>query len=238
VVGLRRGEIEELAGREDIAKASVRDLAALAARAEPGATTVASTLFVAHSAGIRVLATGGIGGVHRGYESTLDVSADLTVLARTPVAVVCSGAKAVLDLPRTLEALETLGVPVVGYQTDELPGFYSRASGLRLDHRVDSPQEVARLLSAQWLSGLATGVVIGHAAPSASALPLTEVESMVEAAVRRAREEGVRGKEITPYLLDRLARESGGRTLEANIDLLIANAGLAARIAAAAAGIA
>lgn len=233
VVGLSAEEIELLANAEDAAKVSRRDLAAVAATGRLGGTTVAASVFLAGRAGIRVFATGGIGGVHRGGEKSFDISADLTELARTPVAAVCAGAKAVLDLPRTLEVLETLGVPVVGYGTNEFPAFYSRESGLRLDYRVDRPEEAARLMEAQWDLGLTAGIVFANPPPAESALVGAEVERLIEAALSAAARVGISGKAVTPYLLDQLAKKSGGRTLEANVALLVANARVAARIAAA-----
>ena len=233
VVGLEAEEIVELANAGGVAKASTRDLAALAASGRPGATTVAATAFVAGRAGIAMLATGGIGGVHRGAETSLDVSADLAELGRTPVGVVCSGAKAVLDLRRTLEVLETMGVTVVGYETDELPAFYARESGLRLDHRVDSPAEAARLVAAQRGLGVPGSILFCHPPPPAAAMDRAEVEEMVAGAAATAEAAGIRGAAVTPFLLDLIGKASGGRALAANLALLEANARLAARIAVA-----
>jgi len=231
VVGLSGEEIERLAQAHGVAKVSRADLSSLLVTRRPGATTVAAAIFLAAQAGIRVLATGGIGGVHRGGERSLDISADLGELARTPLAVVCSGAKGILDLPRTLEMLETLGVPVVGYGTSEFPAFYAQQSGLFLDHRVDTPAEAAGLMAAQWDLGLSAGIVFAHPPPAESALGSAELEALVERATASATSDGIRGKALTPYLLDRLARESGGRTLECNLSLLVQNARVAARIA-------
>jgi pseudouridylate synthase len=243
VVGLSAEQISHLSAAPEVAKVSRSDLAAVLASRKPGATTVAATAFIAHLAGISLFATGGIGGVHRGAENTFDVSADLTELGRTPVAVVCAGAKAILDLPRTLEVLETLGVPVVGYRTSEFPAFYSRESGLQLLHQVNSPEEAAELLSIQWGSPKTrdkavqragtTGVIFANPAPERTALPRAEVEGMIKTAMRSAEASGIHGKSVTPYLLQELARLSGGKTLAANIDLLVANATLAGRIAVA-----
>jgi pseudouridylate synthase len=233
VVGLSTDEIELLANTAGVAKVSRRDLAAVLHLKKPGATTVAATLFIANQAGIRVFATGGIGGVHRGAAESFDVSADLDALARTSLAVVCSGAKVILDLARTLEVLETLGVPVVGYGTSEFPAFYSRESGLCLDYRVNSPEEAARLMTAQWALGLPSAIVFGNPPPTSSALPLSEVEALIEKALASAASAGIHGKAVTPYLLDHLAKESGGRTLETNIALLVENARVAAQIAVA-----
>ncbi len=235
IVGLSGEEIELLAlaghGGRGVAKVSRADLSSLLVTRSPGATTVAAAIFLAAQAGIRVLATGGIGGVHRGAEKSLDISADLGELARTPLAVVCSGAKGILDLPRTLEMLETLGVPVVGYGTSEFPAFYAQQSGLFLDYRVDTPAEAARLMAAQWDLGLSAGIVFAHPPPAESALSRAELEALAERATASATRDGIRGKALTPYLLDWLARESGGRTLECNLALLVQNARVAARIA-------
>ncbi|MEE9576344.1 MAG: pseudouridine-5'-phosphate glycosidase, partial [Gemmatimonadota bacterium] len=197
------------------------------------ATTVAATAFVAARVGIHVMATGGIGGVHRGGETSLDISADLAEIARSSVAVVCSGAKSILDLERTLEVLETSGVPVVGYRTDEFPAFYARGSGLRLEHQVDSADEAARLMTAGRDLGLPCGIVVCNRAPAESALDRSEVGSLIDAAIRAAEEGGIRGKAVTPFLLEHIGREGGERVLEANLALLADNARVAARIAAA-----
>ncbi len=238
VVGLSPAQITLLAGSEEVAKVSRADLAAVLASGRPGATTVASTMFIAARAGIRVLATGGIGGVHHGAEHSFDISADLAELARTPVAVVCAGAKAILDLRRTLEALETLGVPVAGYGTSEFPAFYSRESGIPLLHRVDTPEEAAHLLATQRElgatgQGTATGIVIANPPPAETALSRPEMESLIAGALEAAKAVGIRGKAVTPFLLEEMVRRSGGRTLKANMALLIANARLAAQIAVA-----
>jgi pseudouridylate synthase len=233
VVGLSAREIESLATAENVAKVSRRDLASVLASKALGATTVAGTIFVAAQAGIWVFATGGIGGVHRGAEETFDISNDLAELARTRVAVVCSGAKVILDLPRTLEMLETLGVPVVGYGTDEFPAFYSWESGLKLQARVDTPEEAARMMRVQAELGFGTAVVICNPAPVESALSRVEIEAWIEKAVEAAAESGIRGKAVTPYLLGALGKASGGRTLETNVALLVSNARVAGRIAMA-----
>ena len=238
VVGLTCEQIALLADAHDVAKVSSSDLSAVLASGRPGATTVAATVFVASRAGITIMATGGIGGAHRGSEHTFDISADLTELARTPVAVVCAGAKAILDLPRTVEVLETLGIPVVGYATNEFPAFYSRESGLPLQHRVDTPDEAARLMCIHWDlgwlgHGTSAGIVIVNPPPAESALARVEVESLVADALESAESAGIRGKSVTPFLLEELSRKSGGKTLQTNIALLIANARLAAAIAVA-----
>lgn len=233
VVGASAEEVGSLVRGTGVAKATTRDLAALTASGSAGATTVAATAFAAGRAGVAVLATGGIGGVHRGGDRSMDISADLAEVGRTPVAVVCSGAKAVLDLSLTLEALETLGVPVVGYGTESFPAFYARSSGLGLEHRVDSPEEAARLMARQRRLGLPGGVLFCNPPPAEAALRPAEVESLVTAAVRVAEEKGIRGKDVTPFLLDHLATESAGRTLAVNLALLEDNARVAARIAVA-----
>jgi pseudouridine-5'-phosphate glycosidase len=238
VVGLSPEQIAFLSEAESVAKVSRADLAAVLASGRPGATTVAGTMIAAEMAGIHVFATGGIGGVHRAGENSMDVSADLTELARTPVAVVCAGAKAILDLPRTLEVLETFGVPVVGYRTKEFPAFYSIESGLQLVHRVETPEEAAKVMRAQWGSGkrgaaggTKTGILFANPAPTESALPRSEMEVFITAALRAAETAGVHGKDVTPFLLQEVARLSGGKTLKANIALLVANTTLAGQIA-------
>ncbi len=233
VVGLSSDEIERFARAEDIAKASTRDLAALVARGGSGATTVAATLFVAARAGIRVFATGGIGGVHRDAGTSFDISADLAALARCPGAVVAAGAKAILDLPATLEALETLGVPVVGYRTDAFPAFYARSSGLALETRVDTPEAAAGLMRAQAALGLESAILFANPPPAASALDPEELEGWIRGALAQAEAAGLHGKAVTPYLLARLAEASGGRSLAANEALIRANAALGGAIAVA-----
>jgi len=238
VVGLTKDQITFIAEAKDVAKASSSDLSALLVSRRPGATTVAGTVFIAARAGIEIVATGGIGGAHRGSENTFDISADLTELARTPVAVVCSGAKVILDLPKTLEILETLGVPVVGYSTNEFPAFYSRESGLPLQHRIDTPDEAARLMCVQRdlrQLGHATnsGMLIVNPAPGDKALPRAEIESFIASAMEAADKASIRGKAVTPFLLTELSCNSGGKTLQTNIALLVANARLAAQIAVA-----
>jgi len=238
VVGLSEEQIASIAESSNVAKASSSDLSALLASGRPGATTVAATVFIAARAGIDIAATGGIGGAHRDSENTFDISADLTELARTSVTVVCSGAKAILDLPRTVEVLETMGIPVVGYSTNEFPAFYSRESNLPLQHRVDTPDEAARLMCIHrdlgWLGrGTTAGMLIVNPPPAEYALLPAEVESLISDAVAAAEAADIRGKAVTPFLLEQLARNSGGKTLQTNIALLIANARLAAGIAVA-----
>jgi pseudouridylate synthase len=233
VVGLSHEELTSFAEAEGVAKVSRADLAAVLALRQTGATTVAGTILVAARAGIRVFATGGIGGVHRGAELSFDISADLAELARTPVAVVCAGAKAILDLPRTLEVLETLGVPVVGYRTKQFPAFYVAESGLPLNSRVDTPEQAARLMRIHWQTGLTSGIVFGNSPPAGTGLPAQEIEALIERALRSATNAGIRGQSVTPYLLDYLSKQSKGQTMETNIALLVHNARLAAQIAVA-----
>jgi pseudouridylate synthase len=238
VVGLTEEQIASIAENPDVVKASSSDLSAILASHKPGATTVAATVFIAARAGIHIVATGGIGGAHRGSENTFDISADLTELARTAVAVVCSGAKAILDFPRTVEVLETMGIPIVGYATNEFPAFYSRESNLPLQHRVDTPDEAARLMCIHWDlgwlgQGTTAGMLIANPPPLENALPRAEVESLISGAVASADTAGIRGKAVTPFLLEQLARNSGGRTLQTNIALLVSNARLAGDIAVA-----
>lgn len=236
-VGLEWAAVERLATGPDVMKVSRRDLAAAAASGRDGATTVAATMIAAVRSGIPVFATGGIGGVHRGVEETLDVSADLEELGRTPVAVVCAGAKSILDLPRTMEYLETRGVPVVGYGTDTLPAFYVRESAIAVPHRVDDAGSAARMIAAQRALGLSAGIVVANPLPEGEALDPDRLEAAIQGAVESARSAGIDGKELTPYLLDRVAEATGGDSLSANAALLLNNAGLAAEIAVALAGL-
>jgi len=238
VVGLTEEQISAIAETHDVAKASSSDLSAILASSRPGATTVAATAFIAARAGINIVATGGIGGAHRGSENTFDISADLTELGRTSVAVVCSGAKAILDLPRTVEVLETMGIPVVGYSTNEFPAFYSRESNLPLQHRVDTPEEAAHLMRihrdlGRLGPGTTAGMLIVNPPPVENALPRAEVDSLVSGALAAAEAAGIRGKAVTPFLLEQLAHNSGSKTLQTNIALLMSNARLAAGIAVA-----
>jgi pseudouridylate synthase len=232
-VGLGADDLERLAGEQHVAKASRADLPAVLASGGPGSTTVAATMICADLAGIRVFATGGIGGVHRGAEQSFDVSADLQELARTPVAVVCAGAKAILDLAKTLEVLETLGVPVIGYGTDALPAFYSRTSDLAVPLRRDSAAEIAGVMAAKWQLGLGGGLVIANPIPAEAEIPAAAIAAYIETALAEARSQGVRGKAVTPFLLARLEQLTGGASLEANVALVLNNARLAAEIAAA-----
>ena len=230
-VGLNPAELERLAGAKNAAKASRRDLAALLVKRADAGTTVAATMIAAHAAGIAVFATGGIGGVHRGAAESFDISADLLELARTPVAVVCAGAKSILDIPKTLEYLETHGVPVLGYGTDDFPAFYTRSSGCKVGHRFDTPGDLAALIHAQRLLGLRSGIVIANPIPEADALPAESIEATIAAACREAESSRVSGKELTPFLLSRLNELTGGASLTANIALVKNNAALAARVA-------
>ena len=235
--GLSREEIEYLGktGR-GVAKASRRDLPALVARKADGATTVATTMIIAHLAGIRIFATGGIGGVHRGAETTMDISADLEELAHTPVMVVCAGAKSILDLGLTLEYLETKGVPVIGFGTDELPAFYTRRSGFGVDYRVDSPEELAAMFAAQRGLGYPGGMLVTNPIPSEYAMDKDTIDAAIDEALNAARAEGIHGKETTPYLLAKVVELTGGESLESNIRLVLNNAAVAARTAVCLAG--
>lgn len=233
VVGLNAAEIERLGAEEHVLKASRRDIAVALATRATAATTVAGTLACAALAGIRVFATGGVGGVHRGAERSFDISADLIELSRSPVVTVCAGAKAILDLPLTLEYLETHSVPVIGMRTDELPAFYSRSSGLRAPHRAESAEEVAAIANAQWRSGLGGGVLVTCPIPREHELPAARVEETIARALREAEERNVRGAATTPFLLARLAELTGGESVAANQSLLLNNATWGARIAVA-----
>ncbi len=230
-LGLTANELERLAGNERAEKISRRDLAGAVAFGLSGGTTVAATMIVAHAAGVRVFATGGIGGFHRGESG--DVSADLPELARTPVAVVSSGAKSILDLPRTLEWLETAGVPVVGLGTRDFPAFFSRASGLPVSTTVETVQEAASLLRTHWSMGLRSGVLITVPCPEAEAVPNAQVEAALGKAEAEARSVGISGRELTPFLLSRLAELTRRATLRANLALLRQNARVAATLALA-----
>jgi pseudouridine-5'-phosphate glycosidase len=234
-VGLSTEELVRLAADRSARKVSLRDLPILLAQGAGGCanggTTVAATMALAHRAGIRVFATGGIGGVHRGHPE--DVSADLTALASTPIVTVCAGAKAILDLPHTLEVLETHGVPVIGYGTDEFPAFYSRRSGLGVDARVETPEEVAQIAQARTASELPAALLVCVPVPEADELPAQEAEIAIAKAVAEAEERGIGGKALTPFLLARMVELTGGRARQANEALLINNARTAARIARA-----
>ena len=231
-VGLSRADIDRLGNKgTDVIKCSRRDLPFVITRKQDGATTAAATMIIAAMAGIRVFATGGIGGVHRGAEESMDVSADLEELARSNVAVVCAGIKSVLDIGRTLEYLETKGVPVVGYRTDTLPAFYSRSSGFAVDYRVESAAEVAAAMNIKWDMGLNGGMVIAVPIPEEHALASDEIDRVIEDALQEMQRQDITGKDRTPFLLASIAERTGGRSLDANIQLVINNARVAAEIA-------
>jgi pseudouridylate synthase len=232
--GLAGSELESFArSGAKIEKCSVRDIAYMVAKSATGATTVASTMRLADMAGIHVFATGGIGGVHRGASSTFDISNDLTEFTVSNVAVVTAGAKAILDLGLTLEVLETGGVPVVSFSTDDFPAFYSRASGLRAPMRLDTAAEVARMMHAKWSLSLTGGIVVANPIPEETEIPSTEISVGIEKALQDAREAGVSGKDVTPFLLKRIGALTEGRSLFANIALVLNNAKVAAEIAVA-----
>ena len=227
--GLTPEEIEYFGKKgRAIHKASRRDLAVLCAKGEDGATTVTTTMMIAHMAGIRVFATGGIGGVHRGAETTMDISADLEELARTPVMVVCAGAKSILDLGLTLEYLETKGVPVLGYQTEELPAFYTRSSGFGVDYRMDSPAELAAAFKAQNDMALGGGMLVTNPIPAEYSMPKDVIDAAIDQAIAECNAQGIKGKETTPFLLARVAEITGGDSLASNIRLVYNNAKLTA----------
>ena len=230
--GLTKEEIEYFGKKgRAIHKASRRDLAVLCARGEDGATTVTTTMIIAHMAGIRFFATGGIGGVHRGAETTMDISADLEELARTPVMVVCAGAKSILDLGLTLEYLETKGVPVLGYQTEELPAFYTRKSGFKVDYRMDSPAQLASAFKAQNDMALGGGMLVTNPIPEEYSMPKDVIDAAIDQAIAESKEQGIKGKETTPFLLARVAELTGGDSLASNIQLVYNNARLTAKTA-------
>ncbi len=231
-VGLNEEEITYLGKTgKAVIKTSRRDIPFIVAQALDGATTVASTMIIAAMAGVRVFATGGIGGVHRGAETTMDVSADLQELAGTSMVVVCAGAKSILDIGLTLEYLETHGVPVVGYQTDTMPAFYTRNSPFGVDYQLDSPAVIAKALQAKWQLGLEGGVVVANPIPEAHALDQAMIDGVIHKALQEMEEQGVSGKESTPFLLARVAEVTEGKSLAANIQLVLNNARLAAQIA-------
>ena len=231
--GLSADEIEYLGKKgRDVIKASRRDLPVLVARGADGATTVTTTMMIAAMAGIRVFATGGIGGVHRGAETTMDISADLEELAKTQVMVICAGAKSILDLGLTLEYLETKGVTVIGYGTDELPAFYTRRSGLKVDYRMDTPQEIADAFRVKMEAGLEGGMLVTNPVPVEYSMDPEVIDAAISQALSEAAEKGIRGKEITPFLLARIKDITGGDSLSSNIQLVLNNARLAAAVAA------
>nr|WP_304504528.1 pseudouridine-5'-phosphate glycosidase [Bdellovibrio sp. KM01] len=232
--GLSKSEIESFAKKGmQITKVSRRDIPMIVAAKKDGATTVASTMIIAELAGIRIFATGGIGGVHRGAEQTMDISADLEELAQTNVAVICAGAKSILDIGLTLEYLETKGVPVLGYQTSELPAFYTRESGFKVDANVETAESIAEILQAKWNLGLKGGVVIANPVPKEYSLDFKEMEKVISNALAEMNEKGIKGKDSTPFLLGKVKELTAGKSLETNIQLVLNNAKLAAQIAVA-----
>jgi len=232
-VGLGQSDLERIARNPAIAKASIRDLPLLMARGQDGATTVAATMRVAAIAGISVFATGGIGGVHRGWEHTFDVSADLTELAASSVNVVCAGAKSILDVPATLEQLETMGVPVIVYDSDEFPAFYSRQSGIKSPSRCDRIDELVTIIRAKNAIGMKSGVLIANPIPIEHEIPAREMAAYIDQAIAAATKAGISGKAVTPFLLAEIAKQSEGRSLEANMALARNNAELAGELALA-----
>ncbi|RFB31693.1 pseudouridine-5'-phosphate glycosidase [Brevibacillus sp. VP] len=230
-IGLTDQELQEFATNKSVEKVSRRDLPYILATGKIGATTVAGTMIAAELAGIEMFATGGIGGVHREGEVTWDVSADLTELANTSVAVVCAGCKSILDIGRTLEYLETQGVPVVGYKTDEFPSFYSRKSGYGVDFKLDTPDSVASVMDTKWKLGMQGGMVISNPVPEESALPYDQIEAAIQQALAEAKENNIAGKKVTPFLLSKVKELTAGKSLETNIALVYHNAEVAAKIA-------
>lgn len=230
-IGLSEDELELLASAENVSKVSRRDIAEILATKKIGATTVASTMICAQLADIKFFVTGGIGGVHKGAEHTMDISADLDELSKTKVAVICAGAKSILDLDKTLEYLETKGVPVVGYQTDELPAFFTRESGLKLNTRIDEVSTIAKLVEVQWDLGLETGIVVANPVPEEDQLEPSFINGIIDKAVAKAEEEGIHGKDSTPFLLGEIVKQSEGKSLETNIKLVEHNARIGTQIA-------
>ena len=232
-VGLTQDELMMMCNPKDIGKVSRRDVATYLATGKTGATTVTTTMMILAMAGIKVFATGGIGGVHRHGEVTMDISADLQELANTPVCVVCAGAKSLLDIGRTLEYLETFGVPVLGYRTDELPAFYCKSSGFKLDYRCETPEEIAKIIYTKWDLGLKGGALVGNPIPDEYALDFDAMEKVITEAIAEADENGVRGKDITPFLLSRIKDMTEGVSFASNLQLAYNNARLASKIAMA-----
>jgi len=232
-IGLTAQELEVFASSSGVAKVSMRDLPGIIARKQLGATTVATTMYAAHLAGIKVFVTGGIGGVHRGFEETMDVSADLEELAQTDVVVICAGAKAILDLPRTMEYLETKGVPVIGYRTDVLPAFFTAKSDIPLVERADSPEEIAKIILAKDQLEMRGGMLVVNPIPEEYSLDHEIIDQVIEGAVQAAQEQGVSGKNITPFLLSEITKRTEGKSLEANLHLVYNNALVGGQIAAA-----
>ncbi len=232
-VGLTNDELETIASATTVAKVSRRDIGHVLSTKSLGATTVASTMYIAGLAGIRVFVTGGIGGVHRGAQESMDISADLEELAQTSVAVVCAGAKSILDLPLTLEVLETKGVPVIGYQTDVLPAFYSRESDTPIPIRLDSATAIASLMFAHWHIGIPSGILITNPIPEAYSMPKNNIDHAIDQALLDASNRGIKGKDVSPFLLAAIKEITGGLSLKANIELVLNNARLGAQIAIA-----
>lgn len=232
-IGLTAQELEVFASSSGVAKVSMRDLPGIIARKQLGATTVATTMYAAHLAGIKVFVTGGIGGVHRGFEETMDVSADLEELAQTDVVVICAGAKAILDLPRTMEYLETKGVPVIGYKTDVLPAFFTAKSDIPLVERADSPEEIAKIILAKDQLEMRGGMLVVNPIPEEYSLDHEIIDQVIEGAVQAAQEQGVSGKNITPFLLSEITKRTEGKSLEANLHLVYNNALVGGQIATA-----
>ncbi len=230
-IGMGEADLDELANSSESRKISQRDFAIAAVKAENGGTTVAGTMFAAHQSGIKVFATGGIGGIHK--ESAFDISTDLQALASIPMIVVCAGAKSILDLPATLEYLETMAVPVIGYQTDAFPAFFSRDSGLKVSVALETPDEIVRLAQAHWDMGMRSAILVTQPVPSGDEIPKNEMDKWVNQASKEAVDKKIHGQELTPFLLQRINELSGGQSLRANLSLLLNNARLAAQIAKA-----
>lgn len=231
IVGMTPDEIEEFGKRKGVLKVSRRDLPVVYAKKLWGATTVATTMIIANQAGIEVFVTGGIGGVHRGAQETFDISADLQELAKTNVTVVCAGAKAILDLPLTLEYLETMGVPVLGYQTEELPAFYNSHSGLKVDYKVESAQEMAKIIKSKRDNKLVGGILLTNPIPEEFEMPKDVIDNAIATALKKMDIEGVKGKECTPFLLKTIVELTGGDSLESNIKLVLNNAAVGSEVA-------
>jgi len=230
-IGMGEADLDELANSSESRKISQRDFAIAAVKAENGGTTVAGTMFAAHQSGIKVFATGGIGGIHK--ESAFDISTDLQALASIPMIIVCAGAKSILDLPATLEYLETMAVPVIGYQTDAFPAFFSRDSGLKVSVALGTPDEIVRLAQAHWDMGMRSAILVTQPVPSGDEIPKNEMDKWINQASKEAVDKKIHGQELTPFLLQRINELSGGQSLRANLSLLLNNARLAAQIAKA-----
>ena len=231
IVGMTPDEIEQFGKRKGVLKVSRRDLPVVYAKKLWGATTVATTMIIANQAGIEVFVTGGIGGVHRGAQETFDISADLQELAKTNVTVVCAGAKAILDLPLTLEYLETMGVPVLGYKTDELPAFYNSHSGLKVDYKVEDASEMARIIKSKRENGLVGGILLTNPIPEQYEMPKDVIDNAIATALAKMEKEGIKGKECTPFLLKTIVELTGGDSLESNIKLVLNNAAVGSEVA-------